>query len=185
MSNNASTQLQRAKRDYELALDNATSRQSKLADLQNELMSIAANSNTAPGGMATDVEKARRKMDNEQKDLGKIQSKLEDIQKDFSKAQDKVNRAREEYSKLELKHRTGTDKSMKEQDKKRRKIESEIRREETDRKSWAIKAENARRDMEIWQKKMIDETSQRFSASMTTKQPANDNSAPRQNKLRA
>lgn len=178
MSSNISSQLQQAKRDYELALDNATLKQSKIAVLQNELMAITANTNTRSSTQASDVEKARKKMDEEQSELLKIQAKLEDIQKDFTKAQSSATQAREEYTKLELRQRTGLERDLQEQDKKRRSLETEIKREETTRKSWAIKAENARRDMEIWQRRMIEESSRQFTSTTNSRQSANDNRPP-------
>jgi len=182
MSNNISSQLARAKQDYELALDNATNKQSKIATLQSELMSIASSSGKQTSSTKTDMERAHRKMDDRQKELLNIQTKLESIQKDLTKAQDQMRQASDAYTEIELKHRTSTDKNMREQDEKRRALESQIKREETERKSWASKAENARRDMEIWQRKMIDETSKSYTNVSNSKHSAHKNTASRQNR---
>lgn len=171
MSSDFQRQIKKATQDYELALDNSSLKRREASDLQRTRMDLTSKTDGSLLRLKSAVEKLRSIITKKQLDLDKARAVFEKAQKTYTDAQEAVTHAQTQYSSLDQELRTEIERGQGKIEQEQNRIDARIHSIEKEAKSWEMKADNARRDMEIFRHKSEEKATQKMN------ERANDNDA--------
>lgn len=169
-------QLTEERRDYERAEENYRLMMDQSTRLRNSLHQLQQEETTRLQKVDSPFARDTQKLEKERGVYEKARADFERAQEQYRKAEARFQKAQEDFTKQDEKHSRSTQDVRKTINLEEKRLEREIERKEREANSWRLKAENARRDVELLQRRINDERRSEMEAMQ--RKAANRNHTP-------